>query len=495
MKVKYDVDIKYAQVEQLYKEGKSCTKIGEILGLNRKKVSKYLQEELGYKVRVIAGNHNKEEIHKKYLEGEQLFIDGMSINRISKHLKIHKKSFSNWLQVERGHTVKPKRGLTIEEKVNQKNKMEYAERLIKEGHSFHFAVKKTKVNYYKFKNHLKEKGYELSFLDRKYNISENIFENIDTEENAYWLGLLYADAYVTNDCRYVLELCLKAEDLNHLIKFREFMKSDHPIVPKEVKLGDKIYRAYRFSIYSKKLVLDLIKQGCLPRKSLILKFPSSTIVPENLVRHFLRGYWDGDGTISFTKLKQHGYKYCSMSVISTTEFVEKIRNTLDLPKVKLNPQGNAYSLRYTGANFPSKILDFIYQDASIYLPRKYAHYKSFLSARIKFEKKLSEQKEHRVSTLNKAINLFNNGKSIREISTILKFERAMISSWLNLNGINVRLSRPFSKEELAIQKLRLSQGEEFYQKYNSVSKASKLASINYHRLKLYLIQKGYPLEF
>ena len=81
--------------------------LGKILGLNRKKVSKYLQEELGYKIRVIAGNHNKEEITRKYLEGEKLFISGLSINKITKQLKIHKKSFSNWLQEEKGHTGYP----------------------------------------------------------------------------------------------------------------------------------------------------------------------------------------------------------------------------------------------------------------------------------------------------------------------------------------------------------------------------------------------------
>ncbi|TQR14738.1 hypothetical protein [Psychrobacillus soli] len=494
MKVEYD-DIRYTQVEQLHQEGNSCTKIGEILGLNRKKVSKYLQEELGYKIRVIAGNHNKEEITRKYLEGEKLFISGLSINKITKQLKIHKKSFSNWLQEEKGHTVKPKRGLTIQEQINQNEKLGFGESLINEGHSFSYAVKKSKINYYNFKKFLKEKGYELSFSNRKYILSENTFENIDTEEKAYWLGFLYADAYVSNNCGYVLELTLKAADLDHIIKFRNFMKSDHPIMPKVVELDEKKHKAYRLAIYSKKLVIDLIKQGCIPCKSLVLKFPSSSIVPPNLVRHFIRGYWDGDGTICFTKLKKLGFKYCSLSVISTTEFVEEIRNILELPKVKLQTEGNAYSLRYAGTNLPIKILNFIYEDASIYLPRKHEIYKKFLSARINFETKVNEQKEFRTSILNKATDLFNKGNSIRTISTLLKLDRTMISSWLYLNGINVQLSRPFSEEELAIQRVKLSQAEEFYQRYNSVSKAGKLAGINYHRFKLYLIQKGYSLEF
>ena len=44
---------------------------------------------------------------------------------------------------------------------------------------------------------------------------------------------------------------------------------------------------------------DLIKQGCVPRKSLILTFPNTNQVPENLINHFIRGYFDGDGSISY----------------------------------------------------------------------------------------------------------------------------------------------------------------------------------------------------
>ena len=44
---------------------------------------------------------------------------------------------------------------------------------------------------------------------------------------------------------------------------------------------------------------DLIKQGCVPNKSLILTFPNKHQVPKNLINHFIRGYFDGDGSISY----------------------------------------------------------------------------------------------------------------------------------------------------------------------------------------------------
>ena len=44
---------------------------------------------------------------------------------------------------------------------------------------------------------------------------------------------------------------------------------------------------------------DLIKQGCIPNKSLVLTFPNKHQVPENLINHFIRGYFDGDGSINY----------------------------------------------------------------------------------------------------------------------------------------------------------------------------------------------------
>lgn len=43
---------------------------------------------------------------------------------------------------------------------------------------------------------------------------------------------------------------------------------------------------------------DLINLGCIPRKTLVLKFPNESTVPKQLIKHFIRGYMDGDGCIS-----------------------------------------------------------------------------------------------------------------------------------------------------------------------------------------------------
>lgn len=61
----------------------------------------------------------------------------------------------------------------------------------------------------------------------------------------------------------------------------------------------------RIQISSKTLTADLLKLGCTPRKSLTLKFPNDGIFKSNdLIRHFIRGYFDGDGSV-FISMEKH----------------------------------------------------------------------------------------------------------------------------------------------------------------------------------------------
>ena len=66
------------------------------------------------------------------------------------------------------------------------------------------------------------------------------FENIDTEEKAYWLGFLYADGYV-NANEDKIELCLAEKDFHHLEKFKNFIGLPNKICYREAT------KAYRYS--------------------------------------------------------------------------------------------------------------------------------------------------------------------------------------------------------------------------------------------------------
>ena len=149
---------------------------------------------------------------------------------------------------------------------------------------------------------LKKLGYDTS----RNPLYKNIFETIDTEEKAYWLGFLYADGYVSKYNQ--IEVSLALEDEEHLGKLKTFINTNTNIIKDD-------HRA-RLLFCSQKLATDLARLGCVNGKSLILTFPTSEQLPDELVRHFLRGYVDGDGCLCCTKKTQ---QFC---ITSTPEFFE-----------------------------------------------------------------------------------------------------------------------------------------------------------------------------
>ena len=60
--------------------------------------------------------------------------------------------------------------------------------------------------------------------------------------------------------------------------------------------------------------LQLIKKGIPEKKSYIVKFPSNKIIPNNLMSHFLRGVFDGDGDVGNSD-RNTGVKITSASLV------------------------------------------------------------------------------------------------------------------------------------------------------------------------------------
>jgi intein/homing endonuclease len=206
----------------------------------------------------------------------------------------------------------------------------------------------------------------------KYNIYKNLMDKIDTEEKAYWLGFFYADAYNNEKCgRVVVEL--QEQDEKHLVKCAHFF--GQPRKPfKQLKNGGK-YIAYRLELNSKHLTKSLASLGCHQTKSFSITFPAW--MPKNLIRHFVRGYFDGDGCI-YTHQDQLG-----VLIVSTKEMLESIAFLLAKIGVKghiSHPEkytNNTYRLDFGGSRQVKKFCDWIYKDAEIYLDRKYDLFKSY----------------------------------------------------------------------------------------------------------------------
>lgn len=221
----------------------------------------------------------------------------------------------------------------------------------------------------------------------KANFNEHIFDSIDTEEKAYWLGFIYADGTISSSplrkeegakVQYQFELSLSSKDYNHLLKFAEFLCYD-----KEKVYCDEI--RCRLSVYSKHLWNVLNCNGCTPQKSLTLRFPKKELFDNIfLVKHFIRGYFDGDGSITYTNEEHIIPKF---HLLGTSQFLEEIKTYLNIKDINLNilhPEKQSITkyIQVTGKRALS-LLDILYKDSTIYLDRKYNKYLDFCRFREK----------------------------------------------------------------------------------------------------------------
>lgn len=220
------------------------------------------------------------------------------------------------------------------------------------------------------------------FKNQKYNdVNTDFFKTINSEESAYFLGFLYSDGCVqTTNNAYTMSLKLKSDDQYILEKFRDIMSPSSPI--KTTNVGKYSY----FRINQKQVCEQLISHGCVPNKSLILQFPKT--VPQELIRHFLRGYSDGDGCIYKNRFKNKKTINTIWKIISTKQFCQQsakiIKEQLDIncSQSLSRPKTNQITttLSVGGNQQVKKLLDWMYQDATIYLTRKYEKYLEFINS-------------------------------------------------------------------------------------------------------------------
>lgn len=196
-------------------------------------------------------------------------------------------------------------------------------------------------------------------------INHDYFKIIDDEHKAYWLGFLYADGY-NNEKLYQVEMTLKDEDKYILEELKKDCQSVYDIKYKEVSLNGKIFPCNRLTLYSKEISQDLKKLGCMQKKSLIIKFPTKKQVPDNLIHHFMRGYFDGNGSIFDNKFMLNSTKDF------LDKYIEKLRNNTNISKAgyfSMDGQGHRWS--HASKKDLNEIFNYLYKDATIYLHRKY----------------------------------------------------------------------------------------------------------------------------
>ena len=238
---------------------------------------------------------------------------------------------------------------------------------------------------------IRSKMHYLGLKKSIYHCNYDYFETIDTEEKAYWLGFIYADGNI-NKAESTLRINLQGKNNTHLSKFNKCIGGNFQVKVFEERHGDKFYSMCQIMVYSTKMVHDLMDKGIVPHKSNIIEFPE---LQNDLVRHFIRGYFDGDGSLCERKHKKRLSDLACSFTCGSFKFLEQLREILFKNNIKSyfvqGGENKAY-LSLAGLSNPDIFLHYIYDDATIYLDRKY-YKKENLYNSLDIEQRLLRQSE------------------------------------------------------------------------------------------------------
>lgn len=361
-------------IEEYKKTHKSFRKLSKEFGISANTISEYIKNA---GIEVIEQPHSKTSIFKLALEELNL----KSIEEVAVKYNIIPEV------LEKSRTLRPNQlkqyqiNCAIKEYLNTDG----YHRSINKISEKYGINRKTLVKY------LKEANIEITRKNDFANCWEEAFDIIDTEEKAYWLGFMYADGYITEK-NYTIGLSLSVKDMEHVRKFNNFLKFEHGlnIVTSHQFGSNSIYgkdgniiQQCTTNINNKHLWQTLYDKGCVPNKSLILTFPDENIfVSEDLIRHFIRGYFDGGGTLGkYQHPKSNRSLECSLMFVGTKDMLEHIQKYLGqgflMQKSNCGPL--TYRLGYS-TNKAKKAANIMYKDSIVYLQRKYDIYiKDFAS--------------------------------------------------------------------------------------------------------------------
>lgn len=214
--------------------------------------------------------------------------------------------------------------------------------------------------------HLKRNGIQLRKRGSKHPYSINFFKSY-TPESVYWAGFICADGYIRKN-KNAVEIKLHKQDKDHLKKFLNSIKSTNLI--------KDYYNYSTISISGKFFVEDLEKFfSIVNKKSLIAKIDQK--IPCQFIHHFIRGYFDGNGSVTFTSCPTISFSSGSKSLIKDLIVILHCFTDIKLKtKSKIlsisKTSENCYAISLSGKN-AKKVLNWMYKEASsdLYLQRKF----------------------------------------------------------------------------------------------------------------------------
>lgn len=216
----------------------------------------------------------------------------------------------------------------------------------------------------------------------RYILNESYFKVIDTEEKAYILGLIASDGCITNKNYFAIS----STDYDVLEFIKKELDYTGEIYIPEREENDNWNITYRINFSSSSICNDLKAYGIFPNKS--LKYDNMPIISKELMRHYIRGYFDGDGSLWKSKcISNYKYQYdrWGFSIIATENkcinlynyFLETINEKGHIVNSKTNEMKY---IKFDSRRALTKIYNLLYTNSFCYMKRKHKKWLEFLGS-------------------------------------------------------------------------------------------------------------------
>lgn len=243
-------------------------------------------------------------------------------------------------------------------------------KLRNEGKTIIEIAKELAIPYGTVSRHLRKEGLASNRKSPVFssNLITNYFEVIDSEDKAYFLGFIKADGYVDKK-RYRLAIRISEIDIEILKRFCDAVNIPIQKINR-LKIKDGIFNRkpeVEIAIYNKDFV------------SHILNIKDSSIldkVPEHLAGHFIRGYFDGDGSISFRDVKAAHYQMNIMGSPNDDSMLKFIQKFIPF-NIYMDKRSNLPLIQSSNRSHINQFRDLCYDDCYIYLTRKKTKFDMF----------------------------------------------------------------------------------------------------------------------
>lgn len=211
-------------------------------------------------------------------------------------------------------------------------------------------------------------------------VNDSFFDDLSSEYPAYFFGLLYADGNVKDSKYPTISISLQECDKPLLERLNNIVENERSLYMQNRDDNPNHKDQYILLMYSYHMRDVLVSYGMVPCKSLIKKFPKVVLESsEDVQRNFIRGYFDGNGTIGYyqrSNRKKGQFVYVA-AIVSTYAVVYNIQllltKYLNIASY-IHRQKNVHVVKINNKKDVITFMQWLYKDSTIYMERKYKKY-------------------------------------------------------------------------------------------------------------------------